>query len=218
MTQPLIILGTGGSAYDVLDIVEAINAVAPTWHVAGFLDDAREVGSQQLGFAALGALREAGRFEECWFLNVIGSDRSYHRRQEILATTELGVERFATLVHPKAAVSSYARLGRDVYVAAGASIGGGVTVEDHVGVSPGAIVGHDTSIESYSMIAPGAVVSGFVHIGRGAYVGAGAVVRQHLRIGTKALVGMGAVVVRDVPDEAIVVGNPARPLSSRRAE
>src|SRR5438128_759449 len=43
MGGELIILGTGGSAYDVLDIVDAINrcAAAPVWRVAGFLDDGR---------------------------------------------------------------------------------------------------------------------------------------------------------------------------------
>jgi len=48
MSQALVILGTGGSAYDVLDIVEAINANRPTWRVAGFLDDARPKGSVPL--------------------------------------------------------------------------------------------------------------------------------------------------------------------------
>jgi len=53
-------------------------------------------------------------------------------------------------------------------------------------------------------------------VGAGSYVGARAVIRQQLRVGAGALVGMGAVVVRDVPDGATVVGNPARPLAPRR--
>ncbi|HYG33709.1 MAG TPA: hypothetical protein VEC99_02930, partial [Clostridia bacterium] len=57
-----------------------------------------------------------------------------------------------------------------------------------------------------------AVVSGFVQLGRSCYVGAGAMIRQRLQIGDGALVGIGAVVLRDVPAEMTVVGNPARPL------
>ena len=49
MTRQLVILGTGGSAYDLLDIVDAINAVQPAWEPIGFLDDGRPVGTCHLG-------------------------------------------------------------------------------------------------------------------------------------------------------------------------
>lgn len=216
MSQPLVILGTGGSAYDVLDIVEAINAIKPTWHVAGFLDDARPTGSRHLGLTILGGLRDAGTLAGHLFVNVIGSDSSYRKRPEFLASTGLAAERFATLVHPGASVSARARLGRGVYVNHGVSVGGGVVVGDHVALSPGCIIGHDSVIEDYAMVAPGAVVSGFVHLSRACYVGARAVIRQRIHVGDQALVGMGAVVVREVAAGATVVGNPARPLERRQ--
>jgi len=49
-----------------------------------------------------------------------------------------------------------------------------------------------------------------VDIGEGASIGAHATLVAPVRIGSWALVGSGAVVIRDVPDFAIVVGNPAR--------
>jgi sugar O-acyltransferase (sialic acid O-acetyltransferase NeuD family) len=212
MIQSLIILGTGGSAHDVLDTVEAINARAPAWQVAGFLDDARPAGSRHLGLPVLGSLSEGGRFADHAFINVIGSDRSYRRRPEILAGTGIDRERFATLVHPAASVSARARLGRGVCVHYGVSLGGGAVVGDHVTLCPGCVIGHDARIDDYALVAPGAVVSGFVHLGRSCYIGARAVIRQQLQVGDGALVGMGAVVVRDVDAAAVVAGNPARPL------
>jgi sugar O-acyltransferase (sialic acid O-acetyltransferase NeuD family) len=212
MTQPLIILGTGGSAFDVLDVIEAINAQAPRWEVAGFLDDSRSQGSRYLGFDVLGRLSDALRFSDHFFINVIGSDQSYRRRPEILASTGLTADRFATLVHPTATVSSRAQLGRGVYVNHGVSVGGGVRVGDQVCLGPGCIVGHETVIEAFTLLAPGAIVSGRVHIGNACYVGAGAMVRQNLHVGEQALIGMGAVVLHDVAPGCIVVGNPARIL------
>jgi sugar O-acyltransferase (sialic acid O-acetyltransferase NeuD family) len=212
MTRPLMILGTSGSAYDVLDIVAALNAESLTWELAGFLDDARPVGSQYLGLPILGGLREATRFDGCWFVNVIGSDSSFRRRQEIVGSTGLGRERFATLVHPLASVSSWARLGQGVYVSYGVSIGGGVVVGDHVSFSPACVIGHDSVIEDFATIAPRAVISGFVRLGRSCYIGAGAMIRQKHQIGEAALVGLGAVVVKDVPAMTTVLGNPAKPF------
>lgn len=213
MARPLIILGTGGNAYDVLDIIEAINAGRAEWEVAGLLDDAKAVGSEFLGLPILGKLADAGRFGRESFVNAIGSDVSYVKRPAIIASTGVSEDRFATLVHPGASVSSRARLGRGVYVNYGASVAGNVIVGAHVAVGPGCIVGHDTTIGEYSMLAPGSIVSGFVRLGRATYIGAGAMVRQRVSIGDGGLVGMGCVVLRDVTRGETVVGNPARVIS-----
>jgi sugar O-acyltransferase (sialic acid O-acetyltransferase NeuD family) len=212
MPQSLIILGTGGNAYDVLDVVEAINADGVQWSVAGFLDDSRPAGTAHAGFPVLAPLREAARFTGPVFVNAIGSDQSFRRRAALVASTGLPPERFVTLIHPTACVSRRARLGRGVCVNPGVTIAGAVTIGDHVSLGPGCIVGHDAVIGEYAMLAPGAVLSGFVRVGRSCYIGARAVVRQHLHVGEEALVGMGAVVVRDVEAGSTVVGNPARPL------
>jgi sugar O-acyltransferase (sialic acid O-acetyltransferase NeuD family) len=216
VTRPLIILGTGGGAYDVLDTVAALNARSPAWELAGFLDDARPASGVYLGLPVLGPLRDAGRFAGHAFVNVIGSDRSYRQRPAVVAGTGLPPERFATLVHPAASVSAFARLGRGVCVHFGVSVGGGAVVGDHVCLSPGSIVGHDATLGEYTLVAPGAVLSGFVRTGRCCYVGARAVVRQDLRVGDGALVGMGAVVVRDVEAGSRVAGNPGRPLPAKQ--
>jgi sugar O-acyltransferase (sialic acid O-acetyltransferase NeuD family) len=211
----LVIFGTGGSTHDVLDIVEAINATQPTWTVGGFLDDAKLQGSQHLGFDILGPVSTALRHSDSsYFINAIGSDRSYRRRPDILASTSLPSDRFATLVHPASSVSARAKLGRGVCVNFGVSSGGEVIIGDHVTICPGVIVGHGAVVEDFAILAPGSIVSGLVHFGRASYLGAGAVVRQQIRVGEGALVGMGAVVVRDVSDGEVVVGNPARPMGS----
>ena len=187
----------------------------PTWEPIGFLDDARPAGTRYLGLEVLGTLRDAPRFAECAFVNVIGSDKSFRHLPEILASTGVALDRFATLVHPASAVSSRARLGRGVVINPGVVIGGGVLIGDHVMLCPGCILGHESSIGDYSILAPGAVISGLVEVESSCYIGAGGHHPPELQVGTRSLIGMGAVVVRDVEPGATLVGNPARPL--RRA-
>lgn len=207
----VVIIGTGGNAYDMLDIVETRSITEPGWRVSGFVDDSRGVGSIYQGLPILARLDEAARLsDEYVFINSIGSDRSYRLRPKIVERMGLAAKRWTTIVHPSAAVSKRASIGRGVCINYGVSVGGGVVIGNHVQLGPGCIIGHDTMIEDFSVIAPGAIVSGFVRVGRNCYIGAGAMIRQQQVIGDEALVGMGAVVVKNVAAGQTVVGNPAR--------
>ena len=57
-----------------------------------------------------------------------------------------------------------------------------------------------------------------VHVGRNAWIGGGAIILPGVTVGDGSIVGAGAVVTRDVAPGATVAGNPARPITRRRAQ
>ena len=63
-----------------------------------------------------------------------------------------------------------------------------------------------------AFFAPGVTISGGVTIDDCTHIGTGATVIQGVHIGSHVLIGAGAVVVKDIPDNCIVAGNPAKIL------
>lgn len=73
-------------------------------------------------------------------------------------------------------------------------------------------IGHNVQIGKNVMIIAGAIICGSVMIDDNAWIGPGAVILNKIKIGKGAQVGIGSVVTKDVPDNATVVGNPARKI------
>jgi sugar O-acyltransferase (sialic acid O-acetyltransferase NeuD family) len=211
----LMLIGAGGGVHDVLDIVDALNAEGGGLELVGLLDDHSPAGLEHLGLTVLGSLASAARFRDVQFVNTIANERDCTRLPEIIEGTGLAPGRFATLIHPSAAVSRRAEVGCGVVIAQGVSVGGGVVLRDHVALGPNVVVGHDAVIDAHAVIAAGAVVGGWVHVGGASYIGTAASIRPHVAVGRRSLVGLGAAVVRDVPAASTVVGNPAHPLIRR---
>jgi sugar O-acyltransferase (sialic acid O-acetyltransferase NeuD family) len=218
---PILILGTGGTAVDILDAILARNdaGAGPAYEVVGFLDDdtARH-GTRVYGVEVLGPLALARDRAEARVVNGIGSPGNFWKRGAILGRLGLPAERYETIVHPTAAVSRFARLGRGTVLLQHATVASGAVVGDHVVVLPSAIISHDCTVGDYTCLAGGAKISGNVRVGRSCYLGTGCAVRNDLAIGDEALVGMGAVVTRDVPPNTVVAGVPARPVRPTRPE
>lgn len=61
-------------------------------------------------------------------------------------------------------------------------------------------------------IAPGVVLAGNVTVGENSFIGANSVLKQDVKIGSGVTVGAGSVVIKDIPDNEIWVGNPAKKL------
>ncbi|KAI9013466.1 acetyltransferase [Hyaloraphidium curvatum] len=133
----------------------------------------------------------------------------HHRSRAASHAASLGLVP-GRLVDPTAAVAATSLAGPGLYVNALAAIGARASLGAHCAVNRSASVGHHVRAGDYVSFGPGCVVCGSVTLGDGAFVGGGATVLPQVRIGRNAVVGAGAVVTTDVPDNALVVGNPAR--------
>jgi len=213
----LVFLGAGGTARDVLSLVEDLNRNRKRYRCVALLDDDEKLwGRKVQGIPIAGPLTEAKRFDSAKFVNTLGSPRNYACRSDVPARLGLPPKRFATLIHPTAAVSASATIGDGVIILPHVVVLSGVTIGDQVLILPGSILNHDVQVGEYAILASAVNLSGAVQIGNGSYIGSGACLIQGIRVGNNALVGMGAVVLKNVAPSTVVVGNPARLLSKNR--
>ena len=138
-----------------------------------------------------------------------GKDRGRIRRE----LEEQGLHPL-TAQHRTAFVAPTAVVGRACRILARATIAVDAVVGANTIVNTSASVDHECKIGEGVHIAPGAVLAGCVEVGAFATIWTGATVLPRVRIGEGAQVGAGAVVLHDVEPYTVVVGNPARRITS----
>jgi len=133
------------------------------------------------------------------------------RAKKIAELKDLGTN-LPCLVHPSAVVSKYAQIGEGSVVFAGAVVNAFSKVATGTIINTGCTVDHDCRLGDAVHVSPGANLAGGVTVGDYAWVGIGASVKQLVNIGPHTIIGASAVVLNDVHADAIMIGNPAKPL------
>lgn len=154
-------------------------------------------------------LETGSMVSDLWCLIAIGGDRGRDRLEIQRMLEEKGIKP-ATALHQTAFVAQNASLGKGVQILANSSVCVNSRVGDGCIVNTGAIVEHGVFLSDGVHIGPGAIVTGEVFVGEYSFVGAGAVILPRLKIGANTIVGAGAVVTKDIPDNYVVSGNPAK--------
>jgi acetyltransferase EpsM len=208
----IVIIGAANDGELVVDVIEDINKVKPTFHIRGFLDDdPKKRGSTVNGYPVLGPIADhRGLPASTKYVVTLASAKRTYRTKQVVDELGLEPQRVATLVHPQATVSRSATIGAGCVVLAGVRINSRVRVGNYVLVEGNAWLGVGTEVRDYAVVTHDASISGDCVLEEGCYLGANCSVIGRTRIGAWAVVGMGAVVLRDVQPRNIVVGNPAR--------
>jgi sugar O-acyltransferase (sialic acid O-acetyltransferase NeuD family) len=205
----LVLVGGGGHASDVLQAVEAINAVRPTYEVVGILDD-KDVDPRRFAGREvdhIGPVDDVASIDAAYVL-CLGWPWTRHAVAQRIG--ERG-EPVPAIIHPSAEVGFGAELRPGSVVLSHAHVSPFVRLGVHGLVSYNASVGHDSIFGDHASVMPNAAVSGGVVAGHRVLVGTGAVVREGVHLGDDVKIGAGAAVVGDVATGLSAVGVPAGP-------
>lgn len=204
------VYGASGLGTEYQNLAEAINRESSRWDGFVFVDDDPEKKGKTLAdlpiLSFVDAIAQYG-IDGIEFILAIGEpavkDIVYKKVQAAGAIV-------TSLLYPDFVVPRTFKHGDGLVVHKNSGVPVCSEFGKNVLIQGKAVMGHNLSVGDNVVISSLAFVGGDVTIGRNTYIGPGSCVRNGLHIGENAIVGMGSVVTKDVPDNAVVYGNPAK--------
>lgn len=215
MKKKIVIIGAGGFAREVLDVLEACNQENPSYDVLGYIVETLygSPGTLINETPILGSFDWLQEHKDEVYV-ICGVGTPQHRRRLTLQARAIGC-RFCSATHPSAVLTRWVEMGEGVVITAGCILTNRIRIGNHVHVNLDCTIGHDSVLQDYVTLAPGVHVSGNVTLDEGCYVGTGTNIIEKIRIGAWSIVGAGSTITRNVFPNTTVVGVPGRSIKQR---
>lgn len=207
----MLIIGAKGFAKEVLEVLHQLNQLD---HLVFYDDVSTDVPDVLYGrFPVLRTIEEASAyFKTVDNRYTIGIGNPVLRKKLADQFEAIGGV-FTSTISPLAQIGHYGNIIKN-----GTNIMSGAIVSNNVKIGAGCIIyfqtiiTHDCVIEDFVEISPGATLLGRCIIGSYTQIGSNATILPNVTIGQNVIVGAGSVVSRDVPDNSLVLGVPAKKI------
>lgn len=189
MSDPLLLIGCGGHARSLIDVVES----SDRWYVLGLLGLPYQVGEEVLGYPVLGCDQDLPSLrQQCTnVLLAVGQIGLSNQRQRLAAELERLKFVMPVVISGRAHVSRHAQLGLGVSVGHGVIVNAGARVGDYCILNSNSLIEHDAVIGDHCHISTGALVNGGTKIGTNSFIGSGAVLRDGLNLPPRTVISAG---------------------------
>ena len=204
LKKPVAVVGYSGHSYVIIDIFLNAGRIVTAYC------DSEEKDKNPYNLSYLGKENEVlERLKIFDYFIGVGHNGI---RKKIHGQLAEYIGRPLNAIHPSAVISASVEMNHGIMISANATINPLVKLGHGVICNTSCSIDHECEVDDFAHIAPGAVLCGNVKVGAGSFVGANAVIKQGVIIGKNVTIEAGTVVIRDVPDNMMVVGNPQRTL------
>lgn len=211
--ENIIIIGAGGFALEVIDLIESINSIQKKYNIIGLLDDNKKKFILDT-YDIIGKVIDYKKYPQYSFVVAIANPII---RKSIYTELKIGKIKTPNLIHPNTQLSNYIILEEDsgVIINYGTQISAKAKMEESVIIDSQSYIGHETVLKSFVTIYPGVKISGSNLIKENTEIGLGSNIIQGLTIGTNTFIGAGSTVVSDIENNVIAVGTPCKRIKDR---
>ena len=187
--KPLLMLGCGGHARSLIDLVETEGQ----WRIQGLLGLPEQVGTSVMGYPVIGTDADLSSLRTTCPAAVlaIGQLPDATTRQRLAALLEQLGFHCPVVISPHAVVSHHAKLGAGTVVGHGAIVNARAVVGSHCTLNTRALIEHDAWLGDHCHVSTGALVNGGVQLGSGCFIGSGAMLREGLQLPSGTVISAG---------------------------
>lgn len=209
----MLIVGAKGFAKEVLEVCHQKNDL----NNLVFFDDVNTYNNEKL-FDTFKILHNTEQVNQHFNLHgnsfTIGIGNPKLRQKLKEKFENLGGQ-LTSVISPKATIGNYGvKIGRGCNILAGSLISNDVNIGEACIIYFNSVITHDCTIGNYVEISPSVNVLGRVKIGNYTSIGAGAIILPDIQIGSNVIIGAGAVVTKNIPDNCVALGIPAKIVKS----
>jgi len=206
--RSVILIGGGGHCRSCIDVILSTGH----YTIAGIADVKENVGKSVLGFPIIDTDDDLDSLrKKCdVFAVAVGQVKSPATRIKIYNRLLQAGAELPTFIASSAWVSPFAKLGMGTMVFHGAVINASAVVGSNCIINNQALVEHDAVVEDHCHISTAAVLNGAVLVKQGSFIGSNATLMQGIVVGAYAIVGAGSLVSKNVGEQTMVAGVPAK--------
>lgn len=207
--KKLIIVGAGGLGRIIHDVLSHDAALAEAFVLHGFLDTRADLRlPAEMTCPLIGSPLAYRPQPDEVFIPAVGDPQW---RRDLLAPLIAQGAAFHSYTR-QASIAARARIGTGVFLTPGAVVSTDCIIGDFSYVDTYVVLGHDVHIGEHCTVGAMSFLAGSVHVGNGVAIHPRATLAKGVTVGHGATIGIGSVVLKDVPPQVTVFGNPARTI------
>jgi sugar O-acyltransferase (sialic acid O-acetyltransferase NeuD family) len=211
----ILILGAGGHAKVIVDIVE----LEGKYNLIGIIDQNLAEKKPLLGYPLLGKEEDLPKLIKEYAIKgiIIAIGDNFIRSKAAARLKENYPElSFPYAIHPKTIIARDVKIGEGTVIMAGVSVNPGSTIGSFCILNTNSILDHDSSMGNFSSLAPGVTVGGDCKIGNYSAIGIGATLLHGIQIGEHSVIGAASLVSKAIPSYTVAYGLPAKEIRKRK--